>query len=709
MQISKSDRLITVTQMKQSLRDARSATLAVVENRIGQRPNVKSPVADYGRRQGFYRAEYDLLEIGVIEDVESYVRQAFQKKTALMFKEGEKFKGKNKEVINYLRTRLQQIEYVSDISWRHLLRETGYALISRSNFFWVKVRNENASGGRKIGNMAPVAAYFPMGPEYVQIKKDQNGKIIKYRQEMPDGRIKEWNPRDIIHFHAYKKTGFMFGTPSITPVKEDIRALRRIEENVELLIYQTLFPIFQYKVGTENKPAGDIRLPDGSVISEVEYIRGQIEYMPNEGGIVTPERHEIKYVGAEKQALKAKEYLEYFKQRVISGLGISGVDIGEGGTANRATADTMSGAMIDSVKDFQDILEEFINKDVIQELLLESTFGFDVLAEENIVKFKFKEIDIEQQMKKNVNAQVLFNSDILDVNETREIIGYEPLTEEQEEMMYNERVTMKQAREQADTQIEIAKMKPAPAASSSSSTSGSKKQAAAKKSGSNSQRPTNQHGTKTGPQKSRLDYVVRDSFASDQVRALKKDLAEHVARQIINRDWINGLISTTRSTISKRYDKVALSAFRKGATDAKAKSDRVDRFEVLEYPDMRSHLNNQIDRLIRDISGKVHRTLDKKVAIGASRKEIAVDIEDSIERIRYRADFIDRTERMRAYNFGKAVALRDAGYTKAGISQDTECEVCEDLSYEIDLTSLTVDTVPPFHPNSIAKITNGIS
>ena len=693
--------------MKRNLRDARSATLATVQNEMGKRPNIKSPVADYGRRQGFYRPEYDMIEIGVIEDVESYVRQAFQKKTALMFKEGEKFKGKNKETIDYIKTRLQQIEYVSDISWRQLLRETGYALISRSNFFWVKARNEKASGGRRIGGTSPVAAYFPMGPEYVQIKKDKNGKIVKYRQEMPDGRIKEWSPRDIIHFHAYKKTGFLFGTPGITPVKDDIRALRRIEENVELLIYQTLFPIFQYKVGTETKPAGDIRLPDGSVMSEVEYIRQQIEYMPNEGGIVTPERHEVKYIGAEKQALKAKEYLDYFKQRVISGLGISGVDIGEGDTANRATADTMSGAMIDSVKDFQDILESFINKEVIQELLLESTFTFDILTEENNVHFKFKEIDIEQQMKKNVNAQVLYNSDILDVNETREIVGYEPLTDDQEDMMFNERVTMKQVREQADTQLEVAAMKPAPGSGSSSD--GSKKQAAAKKSGSNSQRPTNQHGTKTGPQKSRLDYVMKDSFAGDQVRALKKDIAEHVSRQIINRDWINGLIGTARTNISKRYEKVSTSAFRKGAKDAKTDESRIDRLETMEYPDVRSHLNSQVDRLIRDISGRVHRSLDKMISVGSSRKELAGDIEDSIDRIRYRADFIDRTERMRAYNYGKAVALRDAGFVKAGISQDTECEVCEELSYEIDLSSLTIETVPPFHPNSIAKITVGIS
>lgn len=151
--------------------DAQSATLAVVDKTPGQKINVKNPVSAYGTRQAFYKPEYNLVEIGTIEDVESLVRQAFQKKAALMFKEGEKFAGKNQDTISYIKSRLQQIEYISGRGWRDLLRETGYALISRSNYFWVKVRNEDASGGRSVSNKPPVAAYFGMGAEYVQIKR----------------------------------------------------------------------------------------------------------------------------------------------------------------------------------------------------------------------------------------------------------------------------------------------------------------------------------------------------------------------------------------------------------------------------------------------------------------------------------------------------------------------------------------------------------
>lgn len=700
MSLIQADKIISFGKRKEYL-DAQSATLAVVEKTAGQRPNIKSPVQNYGSRQAYHRPEYNLLEIGVIEDVESLVRQSFQKKTALMHKEGEKFQGKNKQTIDYIKARIQQIEYVSNTGWRTLLRETGYGLISRSNYFWVKVRNEQLSGGRAIGNVQPVAAYFGMGPEHVTVMRDKNGKITKYRQEI-EGKITEWNPRDIIHFYAYKKPGFLFGTPSITPVKDDIRALRRIEENVELLIYQTLFPIFQYKVGTETKPAGDIKLPDGTIMSEVDYVRHQIEQMPAEGGIVTPERHSIEYIGAEKAGLKAKEYLDYFKQRVISGLGLSGVDIGDGDTANRATADSMSRSLVDSVKDYQDILEEFLNREVIQELLLESTFGFDVLAEDNIVRFRYKEVDIEQQMKQNTNSQVLYNGNIITVTEAREIAGLEPLTEEDESGMFHERVTMTQAKMVADAALEQASMKAKASGTTSSAAANSAK---------NSSRPTNQHGTKTGPQASRQDYYVKDNYLNDTTRMLRADIRDHIENknENVNKSWINVMVNTAKKSVTDKYEKITRVAYAQGLRDARINDTTIEKLIISDYPEVRNYMTQYVDKFFKDITGKVGRTVDKARDADKSDKELSNEVMEVIDSIKYRADFIDRTERMRAYNYGKAMALSSLGYKKANINKDTECEECKNLNYEIDLTNFTLDTIPPFHANSIAKITTGIS
>lgn len=695
--IAEADKIITFDKIEQ-YRDAQSSTLAIVEKN-GKKINVRKPTFDYGRREEFSCPEYNLTEIGVIEDVESYVRQAFQKKTALMFKEGEEFGGKNKQTIDYIKRRIQQIEHVSNTCWRQLLRETGYALLSRSNYFWVKVRKSEASGGRVIGGIQPVAAYFGMGAENVDVKKNKSGKIKKYRQRMPDGRFREFSPRDVIHFHAYKKPGFTFGTPQIVPVKEDIRALRRIEENVELLIYQTLFPIFQYKVGTDTKPAGDIRLPDGTVMSEIEYVRGQIYDMPSEGGIVTPERHELNYIGAEGKALKAREYLDYFKSRVLSGLGISGVDIGEGDTANRATADTLSRTMVDSVKDYQNIIEEIINKEVIKELLLESTFVFDVLDPLNITDFKFKEIDIEEQLKKNTNAQVLYNGNIIDINEARKIAGHEPMTEDQESLMFVDRVEMKKTQAEAENQMELAKVGLAARASVSTSSS------SAANSATNSNAPTNQHGTKTGPQKSRLDYFKsKDGHVSNITRMLKSDISNHVGKEIIDKKWINTVIEIGKDSATTKYLAIARREYVMGLKDSLVNKERIEKLIISDFQIVKETTEHFIGKYMKEINGKVQNIVDKMTWNGESRKEIKKAVTEIFNKIKHRGDFIDKTERMRAYNYGKAVGLKDQGHLKATILKNQNCETCSLYSSEVDLLNLQIFDVPPFHANSGATV-----
>ena len=68
-------------------------------------PYVKNPALQYysntrsSRRSSFHLPEYDLAEIGRVEDVESFARQAFDKKVALMFKEGWDLVGKNPKTI----------------------------------------------------------------------------------------------------------------------------------------------------------------------------------------------------------------------------------------------------------------------------------------------------------------------------------------------------------------------------------------------------------------------------------------------------------------------------------------------------------------------------------------------------------------------------------------------------------------------------------
>lgn len=397
---------------------------------------VPSPVKEYSDNIGRSRApslmwespEWDLAENGRIVDVESLVRRAFKNKKNLFLKEGYDFVGEDPDRIRYIKTRLKQMEFATGIPFHSLLDQSIASLIRNSNAFWVKVRDEKASGGskRKTASdkkLLPVAGYFPLPAETIRFVRDEYGKVKQYQQFIPGKKLKKFNPEDVVHFHFEKREGFSIGTPDLVAVKDDIRALRRIEENVELLVYNHLFPLFHYKVGTEENPAAIF--PDGT--SEVAVVQAKVASMPSDSCWVTPERHEIKVLGAEGQALASDKILEYFKSRVVMGLGNSSVDMGEGGTSSRSTAQTMSRILIDDTKAAQQIFAAQYYTYIIQELLLESTFRNNSLYEEkNRIYLKFNEIDMEARQAKENHLVDMFLKNAITHIELREGIGRRP-------------------------------------------------------------------------------------------------------------------------------------------------------------------------------------------------------------------------------------------------------------------------------------------
>lgn len=297
---------------------------------------VKSTTLSYGsmnaRRGQFNSSEHDLALINRIEDTDSYAAQAFIKKVGLMFKEGYEFVGADPKTIQYIKLRLAQISRATGTPTDDLLRSIGASLIKKSNAFLVKVRKESASGGRMrilpgtTKEVQPIAGYFLVPAETMFYEADKHGRITKWKQELPDGSYVFFRPEDVTHLYFNRKEGFIYGTPTIVPVIDDIRSLRKIEENIELLVYQHLFPLFHYQVGSDEFPAG----LDEMGRDEISVAKAEIREMPSEGGLVTTHRHQIKLIGAENRSLRAEGYLDHFKKRVFSGLGISAVDMGEG-------------------------------------------------------------------------------------------------------------------------------------------------------------------------------------------------------------------------------------------------------------------------------------------------------------------------------------------------------------------------------------------
>lgn len=452
------------------------------KKRAPKKPVIKAKVSNAGvaygvlgptqSRTSFQISEYNLGEISKVMDIESYVRQAFNKHVELCLKEGYDIASRNEEATNYIKRRIREMTEVSGVTFDMLLRSILQNIVAYSNAFIVKVRDAGKSTGapikRAVGDiLPPIAAYFPMDPTSMRVKRDWHGKVLKYWQRVPGNPVMpQFIPENIIHIYYDRKEGFAFGTPYIVPVLDDIRSLRRLEENVEMLMNAHLFPLYHYKVGTETAPAEIY--DDGT--TEVDVIKDQIEAMPTEGSIVTPERHEITNLGAQGKAIDATDYLKYFERRVLAGLGISDIALGRGDTANRATAVTIDKSMVDRCKDFQAVVEGFINEFMFKELLYEGGFVVDE-KEDNFVKINFREIDIDSMLKSQNHTIFKYEHHAITETEMRDEISKDPISDAQREDMYFERVQKPLVEAEGAVQLKI-------------------------KETMNREKPTNQHGTK---------------------------------------------------------------------------------------------------------------------------------------------------------------------------------------------------------------------
>jgi hypothetical protein len=403
------------------------------------KPSVIKKVKDRGisyaerHRGSWYKPEYDLEEISIAQDTDSYIYRALKKKNNRFLISGCEIVGFNEEYVNYVKRRVSEIETAQNKPFYILLTETAFDLDRYSNCMWVKARDPEVSSGKKRTlytgkEIDPVAAYFILPFETLYFKSKMNGEIKKVLQETPSGETKEFFPEDLIHFYDNKKPGFTMGTPALLPVLQDVSLLRRLEENVEELIESNLFPLFHYTVGTDEYP--ERYSPDG--YKETEIVRKSIDYMPAGGVYVSDHRHKISAIGSQGKALQIESYLDYFKKRVFSGLGVSSVDMGESDTANRATANVLSKSAIQDVEALQEIIRNFVEFYVFKELLLEGGYEFDLHDPMKKVSIKFGSVDKEQQIKIENQATQLFNNNLLTKNEARKRIGEKPFSQEDE-------------------------------------------------------------------------------------------------------------------------------------------------------------------------------------------------------------------------------------------------------------------------------------
>ena len=501
----------------------------------------------------FTQHEYDLYEYSRIIDTEAIVYKAFERKKSLMFKNGYLLTSDSDDNISYIKQRLKEFHYVSGKSFDGFVEELAYNLIMFHNAYVLMYRDLNKSTGEPISvgdeEIEPLAALFNMPTESIERKLKDDGSVSRYKQKISYTKYRTFSPKIIRHLTYNKRPGFTMGTPPLEAVKDDIIALRRIEESVETLIYKSLFPIIHVKVGTESHPATTLR--DGS--SEVSAMSKVLKEIDDSGGVVTSERVEIKSIGAESMALRVESYLEYFKNRVMIGLGVSTTDLGIGDSSGKATGSIISQTLKEAVIDMQRVVARFITEEIFSDLLVESGKykAKYMIPEEEMVTLSFNSVDHDSQIKIESHWLNLANSKMISQSELRALIGKRPMSDDEMRQVgqWEENTASPSEVENVKANTESSKASAkaavisvrAAAKAKTTSTSGSKQN---KKSGAN-----NSSKAKTNPKNQYSDSEIQDS-----ANPVDQELGELVLDILDNLDDVNMVQELIASNIKSAID-----------------------------------------------------------------------------------------------------------------------------------------------------------
>lgn len=561
------NRLIGDLPSKESLKDASAASREIATGLV-KRVGFRNGDVTSG---DFEEAEFDLAIITEAYNTDSYIRQGVDKYIDQIFKDGYRFYGKDPAIIEYLEQRFNYMAEATGLPFEVFLMEIAEDVVKFSNCLVAKVRgddplllppNANITG---INDQAPIVGYFPLNVTQFNVKRDENGTVEEWQQEVESsGDTVEFSAEEIIHFYYKREKGNAFGTPFLVPVLDDVRALRQAEENVLKMMYRNIYPFFHVQVGSDDLPGSD---------TEIAAVEEAINDMEVDGGLVTTNRVKILPI-ASNQVIDASPYLAYLEERVFSGMGVPAVLFGRGNTANRSTSESMASEMSDRINAIQHNIEVFFNNYIVKELLLEA--GYDYITNpDHLVEFKFNDSDYDTKIKKETHAIYQYEHNAITEDEMRSELGRDPITDRG--LMYQTLITQANASHEASVK------------GTSTGSTGASSSAGTKETN-NKQTPTNQTGTKTSPKKQTNEYsefigLVKDRY--EQLSVSPSDLHTFIANE---RQELTTILDWLISKESADYEK--------GLSQINKMIDRLEELanETLEAETLTQRIAKQYDR-----------------------------------------------------------------------------------------------------------------
>lgn len=370
--------------------------------------------------------------------VDAIIRQAVDR-YAESFKDF-KLEGDEK-VVRYLEGRLNTISLRTGEHWKTLITRIVDEFFKVGNCLILKVRGNAISGVRRpLYKEKPFAlsGLFIVAAERCEpgVDKEQrfSGWKLRGSKEIPPlttdspfrldseqalitlgPNTKDIfkNGMDVVHI-SYKKgaeTGG-WGVGLTLPVIEDVTLLRQLEMSVAILVKKYTNPLIHHKILRTTNPTYGAQ-------NEINEATRLHQRTSPDGVIITGPYHEIKAVGAESQALRVKEYLDYFIHRVFAGLGVSPAIMGYD-TTTVGTAEHTQQLLFDKILFCQESIAREVEFFIFNELLWEG--GYDPYSnEKDRVKLVFDEVDKSGRIKRHAAAADLYNKNLIDQKQALEL------------------------------------------------------------------------------------------------------------------------------------------------------------------------------------------------------------------------------------------------------------------------------------------------
>jgi hypothetical protein len=380
---------------------------------------------------------------------ESLVLQGVERYVELVFKSGFDIVSKSPENLSIIKKFFSSFARTSEWTLRGLLESASYDLVVFSNAFWVKSRERKRfrmasdGAGKLLMQAGTVNGYFPVPPYQMSIAADENGNVTGYMQRNEAGATYFYMPLDVIHFKYRKPTGELFGLPFLFPVLEDAITLRESEEDTIRKNHLWASPIMDVTVGTEQFPGQ----PD-----EVDAAKDEIEGMDVKGGLAHTERMDVDIIKTE--AMNTNQDMQYFRERVMMGMGLSPLEYGLPSAASRSLGESMALRTRDRVCAYQRVIEDTVNYKIFIELL-EDAVGTDISDDiDDEVMLRFKEINTAENRAQENHTVYKYEHNAITEDQMRVALGHEPITDGERDGMYVNKVAKQLAAMKAETSSE---------------------------------------------------------------------------------------------------------------------------------------------------------------------------------------------------------------------------------------------------------------